>query len=203
MEFELVASLPPGLKDLSISTDSITHLKFDEGARVELDSLTVDMTWNDEKNLFLPHDGIKALTTSWHVRGGYLKGSTLVGETFKIDNRWGSAVTDIKVTADPTVSGNVTIKTVTGNGRMNFAYLDPSDNHRPMHNSHASAHREELYLDYTKAKFSGLIDLTRLGSFRGSGLRGGERFTKIHWAGDEDGEDRVIVESDGWARLSF
>ena len=72
-----------------------------------------------------------------------------------------------------------------------------------MHNSHTSAHREELYLDYTKAGFAGLIDLTKLGTFRGSGLRGGEKFTKIYWAGDDSGEDRALVKSDGWARLSF
>jgi len=38
MEFELAAPLPPGLKDLSISTDSITHIGSDEGIRVGLNS---------------------------------------------------------------------------------------------------------------------------------------------------------------------
>jgi len=68
MEFELAASLPPGVKDLSISMDTITHIKFDGGARVRLNSLTVDMTLDDEENLFLPHDGIEALPTSRHMR---------------------------------------------------------------------------------------------------------------------------------------
>ena len=40
---------------------------------------------------------------------------------------------NIEVRADPAISGNITIRTITGNGRMNFADLDPSDDRRPIY----------------------------------------------------------------------
>jgi len=67
---------------------------------------------------------------------------------------------------------------------------DPSDNNRPTHSSRTSARREELYLDYTKVKFPGPTDLARSGSFRGPGLRVGERFVKVYWTENENRRNR-------------
>jgi len=87
MESGLAAPLPLGSKDLSVPMDSIIHVKFDEAARIRLDTLIVGMTWDDERNLFLPRGRIKALPTFWHMWRVYCKGNGLVEKSFKIDKR--------------------------------------------------------------------------------------------------------------------
>lgn len=145
---------------------------------------------------------LRFLSCFWHVRGSYLKGSTLVGKPLKIDNRQGFARTDIEVRADPTTaSGNVTIEMVTENGCMSFAYLNPPDNH-PTDNSHtpppavrSSALPYQSQVRRTDRFYEAWI-------FSRSGCAW-ERFAETCRAGNEKGGDRVPVEPDGWTRLTF
>ena len=109
-------------------------------------------TLDDEKSLF------RTTESMFSRRESYLRRSAEIGEAFRASGRLGYTVIDLEDTGGATISGKATIKTVVGSGCVNFAYLNLSENHRPIQDSHTYSYHEGFLIDYTKAKVAGPID---------------------------------------------
>lgn len=91
-------------------------------------------------------------------RESYLRRSAEIGEAFRASGRLGYTVIDLEDTGGAIISGKAAIKAVAGSGCVNFAYLNLSENHRPIQDSHTYSYHEGLLVDCTKAKVAGPID---------------------------------------------
>lgn len=85
---------------------------------------------------------------------------------------------------------------------MYFVYLDSSNNRRLMYNSHTSAYRKELCLEHPKAKrWANRLAETWVSPRFWVVI--GKEVHQDPLNRDENGGDRVPVESGGRARLPF
>ena len=133
-------------------------------------------------------------------------GDVSIVDALAVNTKGGSAVTNLRIMPEPSLdlASVVSLQTMSGSGRTDIIYVNNHpDLHRPISSTHKSSGEGDVYLDYTKAEFSGLVDLRGVRSWGASGLRGGERLGDPRWVGDKDGADRIIASSSGWIKLSF
>jgi len=205
MNYEVTVHIPPQLKDLSVEMHTLAHVQFDQSAQLELDNLVVTIFSSDENNLFLPNTGIRAKTTTYEAYSGWIVGEVTLLDDVSIDTHRGAAVTNLKVLPEPATDALVaSLLTVGGSGRTDITYVNNLRNpHRTISSTHHSSGNGDIYLDYKGAGVSGQVDLTEVRSWSASGLRGGERLGDARWVGEKNGDDRISVNSQGWAKLYF
>lgn len=205
MNFAMTVFVPPRLKELKIETHTLSHIRFDQAAQLDLDQLVVTMLSSDKNNLFSPNTGIRAKTTTFEVFNGWLVGEASLVDALTVNTNRGSAVTNLRVMPESSsdLASAVSLKTTSGSGRTDITYVNtPLDSHRPISSTHSSS-GGNIYLNYKEAEFSGQVDLSDVRSWSASGLRGGERPDDPRWVGDKDGADRMTASSKSWIKLNF
>jgi hypothetical protein len=121
-------------------------------------------------------------------------------------------------------TSQATLRTTTGAGRSDFTYVrDAQSRDRVIDSEHLSSRNADIKLRYHKSGFNGLIEMSAklfdvhganvLGDAQdnepphGEGLRkrddtpGSSQWT--HYVGSEEGKDRLMVYTRGWAGLYF
>ncbi|KAI0089297.1 hypothetical protein BDY19DRAFT_993509 [Irpex rosettiformis] len=220
MRFDIVLYVPPQLKNLTISSSSLTHLKFASrtGSRVNLDDLDVSMHSSHGQNLVLPTTSVRATNLRLRVSKGYLVGDVSILNSTTIDTTCGDAIANLHVY--PSLSQDeAKFTTRTGDGRANFFFMHPTpshsdgddehdhdDDHRQITSKHTASGTGDLYLKYEKSGFSGRVSL-KAGSSTTKNMHAFDfhkSFTR-GWVRDEDGKDRLNIKAgrNTWVGLYF
>jgi len=206
MRFDLTVFVPPNVRSLSLTSHSVTQVKFSEDFGVSprmMGDLRVTLTSGAEANLLLPSTALTADNTALTMAGGYLVGQAAVANSTRISTADGSAVA--KLTLGPSAYHSTwapaLLTTTTGTGRADFSYENTVQ--RTITSEHMSLGNGDMYLTYAKAHFNGQVVLSAA-SYTARGLQGmaGPGATE-RWAGDKNGADTMKVSSKGWVGLYF
>ncbi|KAI0690901.1 hypothetical protein BC835DRAFT_1280069 [Cytidiella melzeri] len=210
MRFDIFLRVPPQLKELSIQTSSLSHIKFEPSVEIDLDKLDIAVHAPYGNNLVLPSSSVRAKNLSILIRKGYLVGDVSIVNSTSIDTTYGDAISNLYVypSSGTEDDGVATLSTLTGDGRSEFFYMFDSGSgaHRQIASKHTSKGTGELYLKYEKSEFSGKVEV-KAGSSTVYGMHTVDfhkSFTK-GWVGEEDGKDRISATSgrQGWVGLYF
>jgi len=201
--YDIVVYIPPTLKKLTITAQSVIQLQYSDSfasSPRSLDDLQIAFNSNACMDVLLPTAHLSALNTLINMRSGYLVGSSSIVNSTTIDTSLSTTVSKLNVVTNP-YSGAAYLKTMTGASRSDFSYANVA--HREIQSTHEVMGNGDLYLTYTDAMYNGLVDL-HARSFSARGLQGvGTGSDAQLWAGDRDGADRLKVSSSGWAGLYF
>ncbi|KZV96291.1 hypothetical protein EXIGLDRAFT_671270 [Exidia glandulosa HHB12029] len=202
MRFDAILRTPKTLRNLTLSSTSITQLKYFEDASFDLTALDVFLAARSNLNMFLPHEQIGADYTKVELRRGYAVGKVSLRKSAKISTARGDGIAKLEfVVADgedaPELSTNTGLS-----GQADFTYMNPDG--RPVHAEHASA-GAQLYLRYAGARFNGPIDIQASGwSSRGHVENFGMHNPKgTPFVGSEDGPDRLKIRTPGSVKTWF
>ncbi|KAJ3505039.1 hypothetical protein NLJ89_g7622 [Agrocybe chaxingu] len=225
MKYDIKVFVPPNLKKLQIgSHSSVTHVQFAPGSRINTDDLFVTLYDMDEHNVIVINEDVKSKKVSLEVIRGWIVGDVSVVGEASITTQRGDGKSNIKFhpalpfdTANPE---KVAVRTVTGAGRSDFAFIGRKETKRPIDVTHMSSRNGDLYLTYKEAEFNGKVELNTK-SYTVTGARSihaGSRTPRnvrrdddddkedgnwTHYVGDKDGGDKLYVNSRGWAGLYF
>jgi len=214
MRFDIILKVPSHVSNLTVVSQSISHVKFAEHHFIDLDMLSIDLQVSSPENLLLPHAEVKAKTLSLEIRGGYLVGSLSLLDSANISTKRGTGVANVKVDVaeypgSVGVPGKLT--TQTGGGRADFTY---SNHDGRMISSDHSSTGGDLYLTYKAASYNGPVDI-KARSWSSTGLLGVAKPAagrpgsetppdSMPYHGDESGPDRMKVRNTaGWVGLYF
>jgi len=206
MRFDIIVHVPSGLSTLSIKSQSVVQIKYDENAPISATEIIIDMASTQPDNLLLPSDQVSVNRTNLMMRAGYLVGSLSFGDKAEITAH-GTATTNLQVTplpasADAPAAG---LGTSAGSGRTDIIYKNP--NRRMISSTHISS-GGDLYLTYKDAGYNGSVQVAAT-SWRSSGIQGGfgprpsNPNAEWPWVGDKDGPDHLVVKTSGWAGTFF
>ncbi|KAF8583877.1 hypothetical protein K439DRAFT_1188087 [Ramaria rubella] len=211
MRFDITVQIPPALRALTVKSQSLVHVKYDEHTPLSLSDLTIDLTSTLSDNLLLPHEQLGTTRTTLKMRRGFLAGSLAFSESADISTSRGSAVTNLKVSPLPSSDDRAAqLTTNTGSGRADIIYANPDL--RGVASSHSST-GGDLYLTYKQAGYNGRVDV-QAKSTTSSGLQGmmvgrpgtgsdQGRVKELPWVGDKEGKDTMKVRTSGWVGLYF
>ena len=224
MRFDIVLYVPPQLKHLTISSSSLTHLKFasrtDTG--INFDDLEVSVRSPHKNNLVLPSTSIRANNLRVLVPEGYIVGDVTVLNSTRVETRYGDAIANVHVypsAVDDLDDAHFT--TNTGDGRADFFFMyplpptrsphpddddDKLEEHRQLACKHTASGIGDLYLNYERSGFSGRVSLNA-GSATTKNMHAFDyhkSFTR-GWVREEDGRDRLNIKAgrNGWVGLYF
>ncbi|KAF9264262.1 hypothetical protein L218DRAFT_926655 [Marasmius fiardii PR-910] len=220
VRYDITMHIPPGLKSLSVKSHTLTHVQFSPGAEIALNNLHVTLFAQNEHNLILPHQNIRANKLALEVYRGWIVGDASIVNQTSITTQRGDGIAHVRVYPTPPI--DVTqpdpceLQTTTGAGRTDIIFTsDKTSIHRPIKAVHMASQSGDVYLTYRDAGFSGRISLDS-SSFTAIGLHPFtdktpaekddevEQGTKwTHWVGDKDGKDRIFVKSRSWTGLYF
>ncbi|KAF8629877.1 hypothetical protein AX15_003236 [Amanita polypyramis BW_CC] len=212
MRYDIKLFVPPSLKKLHVAAHAVTHLKMDPKSNIQLDRFHATLVAMDTNNLVVPHQSLHADTLGLEVSRGWIVGEVSIANTTSITTQRGDGIANIRVHPLPPANSDMPEKaalwTVTGSGRSDFSWVaDRNARKRPIEADHKSSQNGDVYLYYGDADFKGLISLDS-GSFIArnihkirDGLDEGDIWS--HWAGDQTGSDRVMIQSRGWTGLYF
>ena len=208
MRFDIVLRLPPTLKTLVLRLYTPTQVLFDPSADIELEDLSITIWSDDNANLLLPHEGIRAERVSLETYGGWIVGDVSLMKHVNIFARM-TTTTHVTVRPVPQVAGPAQLQTIVEHGRMDVEYAHPRGGpHRVISSKHGSQEMSNMYLTYKHSGFGGRIqvDATQASA---EGVHGAnedslEKWDELLWVGNRDGPDEVIVTSPaGWVGLYF
>jgi len=206
MRFDIVLQIPKELKTLSLKSQSIVHVKYDEQAPLFLDDLEIDLTSRMEDNLLLPNNEIGADKVTFTMRGGYLVGSLSFRSEGRVSTNYGATVTKLQVSPLPIskhLKDPARLITSGGSGRTDIVYSNPEN--RVISSSHSST-QGDLYLTYRDAGYNGSIAVqARSTTSTGvqSDVPGKPGGKSEKWVGDKEGNDKMDVKTPGWVGLYF
>lgn len=86
MRYDATIYLPPNLKKLHVQSHTRAHIRFAEGADVQLEDMFVTMYKMDTNNLLLPHEGIRAQRLTLEVYRGWIVGEANIAEVSAISD---------------------------------------------------------------------------------------------------------------------
>ncbi|TCD71657.1 hypothetical protein EIP91_007404 [Steccherinum ochraceum] len=210
MRFDMILYVPTTLKTLRLESMSVTQIKFDPNAKLDLDVLSVVMFSADTSNMLLPTAEVQANHLSLEITRGWLIGDVGIANKTTLVTQRGDAISKVKIHPLPSLGETpetAYLQTTSGVGRSDFTWVgNPGVPHRPINAVHRSSRWGDLYLTYTDAEFSGHVDLVSK-SYTASGVHGmglEANGTELPWAGSKDGADLVKVRSqEGWVGLYF
>lgn len=206
VRFDITMYVPPTLKELHVAPHVPVQVKFDETSKLNMDNFFATLYASSENNMILPHQNVKAKSMSLEVFSGWIVGAVAIVDNTTITTQQGDGVVNLHVhpAASPDLNKSASLQTTTGSSRTDifFEKLLP---HRPISSTHVSSQNGDVYLTYREAEFSGLVSL-KSNSYSATGIRSFAKKTPqewTHWVGDEEGADRLTVESRGWTGLYF
>ncbi|KAJ7774135.1 hypothetical protein DFH07DRAFT_800493 [Mycena maculata] len=210
MRYDVKMYIPPNLKKLFVASHTVTHVRFDSGAYIQLDDLAVILFSPASDNMILPHDNILSHEMALEVFNGWIVGDAAVQGTTKLTTQRGQGVLNVRVhptdPVDPASPDAAILQTTTGSGRTDILYVEHEGHvHRPISSLHMSSMNGPMYLTYRDAQYNGRIALGSQ-SFTATGVRsfaaaaGG---TWTHSVGDVNGKDELVIKSKGWTGLYF
>lgn len=212
MRYDIILSIPPTLKELTIKSATVTQLQFAPEAQVNLDSLRIKLQSRDnELSMLVPHANFHAKSLYLATRKGWLVGDVSIINETELDTHLGDAVTNVHVhpfSSSDDADARAILKTNSGNGRTDIFYeSDRGAPHRPIMSTHtvASPRNGDVYLTYKNAEFSGHVNV-KAKSYSASGVHDmfNRTGTALPWVGDENGGDMLVTESaSGWVGLYF
>ncbi|KAL1714227.1 hypothetical protein EV715DRAFT_295311 [Schizophyllum commune] len=218
IRFDMVVRIPPNLKKLHVASHSTTHVRFAPSAEIHLETLFVTLYDMDSRNRVLPNRALQADAISLEVYGGGILGSIAAVERASLKTQRGDGLMHVTVHPIQRDGGPVSFSTTTGGGRTNIAWIgNEAVERRPIRGTHISSRGGDMNLDYHDAGFEGLVQMDcrtysasalhaieepKIEEGQGEGgMPSDPRWT--HYVGDREGEDRLYIESSGWAGLSL
>ncbi|KAG6831127.1 hypothetical protein H0H92_012552 [Tricholoma furcatifolium] len=210
MRFDVIMYVPPNMKKLHVVSHAVTQVQFDPNANIELESFYVTLFAMDQNNLLLPSQSVRGDYTAFELIRGWIVGDVAALTSTSITTQRGDGIANVRIhpaPSDPESPSPVTLRTTTGAGRTDVFYIGSTGYKRPIDSIHMSSRNADVYLTYKESEFSGRVDLDSK-SFTTSGLQrfqngpiseGNQKWT--HWVGDQDGGDRMSVQSRGWTGL--
>ncbi|KAL6307841.1 hypothetical protein BKA93DRAFT_21842 [Sparassis latifolia] len=213
MRYDIKVSVPPTLKNLAVSTRTVTHIKFDTDSMFDFDKLSVSMrAMMETGHLLLPHTGVHAGMLLFDISRGWLVGDVAIVDKTTLSTSKGDAVMNVHVHPVPSTAdlpATAELQTTTGTGRTDVFFVSSAGHvHRPISSTHSSLRGGEMYLTYKEAEFKGEVDLSAK-SYSASGLQGsmmrhGGMGGELPWVGDKNGGDKIVAQSpNGWIGLYF
>ncbi|KAF9050285.1 hypothetical protein BJ165DRAFT_1525545 [Panaeolus papilionaceus] len=226
--FDVKITLPRAIRNFTVYSHTTAHIQVDESASLNADDVTLIVrdTWiaHDKLALIKVHNKLTSKNVHLKVDGnGFIVGDLTVYNSAQISTNGGNATANVKFTPAPTDSDSeddtpspVVVRTTTGRGRADFTVLEGSGGKRPFDIVHRSSSAGDMYLHYEKAGFSGKVSLdarshTAYNLARIPGVP--DEFPKKrpdtsvprwnYFVGDEEGEDRLVVDAANWAGLYF
>jgi hypothetical protein len=216
MRYEIKMYVPRTLKKLHVSSHTPMHLQFDSNTNIELETFFVTMfDMGTTLSMILPRETIRADHLTLEVYRGWIVGDVAIVNETSITTQRGDGIANVRAhptaPVSPVAPESASFRTTTGAGRTDISYIMPKAFKRPIDNIHISSRNADMYLTYRESEFSGRIQLnsrsftaTGVQSFpksgsSGSGSDGKSKWT--HWAGDQNGADKIYVQSRGWTGL--
>lgn len=224
--FDVVLYVPPQLKELTIFSSSLVHLKFASRTRsgITLDKLEISVD-SPHQNLIVPTTSIRANDLRLLVRKGYLVGDVSIVDSTTLETRYGDAVANVHVYPSSEEGlDDAKLTTNTGDGRADFFFMPPTppasssppsgngedddtdEPHRQIASKHTASGVGDLYLKYERSGFSGRVSL-KAGSATTRNMHAidyHKSFTR-GWVREEDGKDRLNIKAgrNTWVGLYF
>ncbi|KAI0726613.1 hypothetical protein BC629DRAFT_1303228 [Irpex lacteus] len=206
--FDIVLYVPPQLKELTIFSSSLVHLKFASRTRsgITLDKLEISVD-SPHQNLILPTTSIRANDLRLLVRKGYLVGDVSIVDSTTLETRYGDAVANVHVYPSSEEGlDDAKLTTNTGDGRADFFFMPPTPPSSSSSSKHTASGVGDLYLKYERSGFSGRISL-KAGSATTRNMHAidyHKSFTR-GWVREEDGKDRLNIKAgrNTWVGLYF
>jgi hypothetical protein len=219
IRYDVVLEVPQNFKELYVRGSTTLQVKFDETSHLDFERLSIILFTNDEKNMILPQAGFHASDELYlEVYRGWVVGDVSIGDNTMISTQRSDAVANVKIHPietdnHSTKSGGKTAKllTVTGSGRSDFFYMTSKAFKRPIDSRHLSRKDGDVYLRYAESEFNGKIALTTNSSTMSGAMTkieedSGSKAGEPKWnyiRGNADGEDKMVIESNGWTGLYF
>lgn len=211
LRYDIVMYIPKALKKLHVSSHALAHVKFDPEAHIDLDDTFVTLFATNKNNLLVPHQNLRSKSLALEVYAGWIAGHISIVGKASVATQRGDGIMNVHV--HPTAPTNpedpetVSFQTSSGAGRTDvFFENDKAFAHRPIKSLHTSAMSADLYLTYKQAQFSGNVNLGR-SSYTTTGAQtyslGGSKDSWTHWVGDMNGQDELVVKTQGWTGLYF
>lgn len=210
MRYDTIMYVPTTLKHLRIESRSVTHIKFDPEAKLDLDVISIIMYSADTNNLLIPTTNIQAGHMSLEMTRGWMVGDVSIVDKTSLITQRGDASSNVKIHPAPSLGETpetATLQTTTGVGRSDFTWAgNHGAPHRPIHSTHRSSRNGDLYLTYKDAEFNGRVDLEAK-AYSATGVQGlglNRQGDELPWVGNKDGGDNVRIRSQkGWIGLYF
>lgn len=211
MRFDVIMYVPKSLKKLHVASHTLTHIKLDPEAHLNLEDTYVTLFGMNPSNILMSTENFRSTTMFLEVYRGWIVGHASIVNKTTITTQRGDGVMNVHVhptaPTDPENPSQVVLQTTSGAGRTDvFIENDKAFVHRPMRSLHTSGMNADLFLTYKKAQFDGNIRLTSA-AFTATGVQtyssGGSESAWTHWVGDMDGRDEIVVKSRGWTGLYF
>ncbi|KAJ3576757.1 hypothetical protein NP233_g211 [Leucocoprinus birnbaumii] len=211
LRYDVKMFIPPSLKKLHLGSHTHTHVKFDENAKIKLETLVVTLYTNDVGNIVQASRSVKADKLNIQMTRGWLIGDVAIVNEADLMTQRGDAVLHVDVYPEsPKDKENpevVTLDTTTGAGRTNVVVHKNKGTKRPIDATHISSRNGPMEFTYKDYGLDGLIaveskELENIGMERlVAGEQDGEQWN--YYVGGKDGKDRVRVNTRGWVGLFF
>lgn len=213
MRYDVTVFLPPKLERIHVQARTLAHVSFAPGTTAaHLQQLLVTLYALDARNILVLSESVVAKMQQFDAYRGYIVGESSIAEELSIETQRGDAVANVKIRpappADPEHPEPAILRTVSGGGRSDFAYLGSKAFTRSISALHSASKNADTYLTYRGADVNGKIQLrsksytlTGAQSLKGKASEGEEEWT--HYVGNKDGGDEIRVDSRGWTGLYF
>ncbi len=207
LKYDITISVPLVLEKLRIIPHTDSHIRFAPAARLNLDTLYVNVYGKNKNNMIVVSKDIHARKLSLEVYRGWIVGEVPIVKETSISTQRGDGVANVKIFPDSNVSQKAILQTTTGAGRSDFTYVgNDKMPKRQIQGVHLSSRNGDLNLNYREANFNGKIQLqSRVHSVMGATSLGvpTQDMEWTHFVGSQDGLDEIHVNSRGWTGLYF
>jgi hypothetical protein len=212
IRYDVKIIIPPSLKKLHLGSHTLTHVKFDENAKIKLEDLFVTLFTTHQENIIQSSTSVKADRVKLQVMRGWLVGDVAVVDGMDLITQRGDGVLHVDVYPEPPRDKQnpetVTLDTTTGAGRTNVVFHANKGPKRPINGVHISSKNGPMEFSYKDSGFEGLVGLvskdskqTGLEKLDEGDVHEGDQWN--YYVKNKEGRDRIRVNSRAWVGLYF
>lgn len=228
-QFDVRIAVPPNLKRLHVIAHTTAHIGFQDHAKIAAERLIVTTYSPSDNNVIRSSRSLASRNLELEVFRGWIIGDAPIVRETSISTQRGNGTAHMTFYPVP-LSGDAknskaTLRTTTGAGRSYLSYVrDAKARDRLIDSEHLSSRNADIKLTYTKSGFNGRVELNVKSSdiqgaqpladsqeddaphggddgLRKRDLPGTSPWT--HYVGSQNGKDRLMVYSRGWAGVYF
>ncbi|CAA7261847.1 unnamed protein product [Cyclocybe aegerita] len=208
MYYEITMYIPRGLRKIDIHIDTPVQMKFSPQSHIDLDNLHITLTSLHEKTELIAHESLQAGNMSIDTANARILGAFSIDDELRIVNDQGETNLDVIPNTSTDLENPLPaiLSTTTGTGSVSITYLrNQAYRKRTIRSTHIVQGKScEGFFDYRQSTLVGLVSANMSELLKGgrtlssqpANLEGEDAsHTWTHFAGDVNGADRVVIQS--------